>query len=205
MLGLFGARGTGKTVAALRYLKAARPARLIVWDFKHDPTLAGLGQPVTELPALIRAMARPRYQLRYLVDHDRDVAAQFDLFCRAAWLAGDLTMFVDEVPEVTKPGRAPAAWKKIVNVGRQYTRADGQVVGITILGAGQRAAECDKSFISNLDVVRAGRMGHEDDARALAKKIGCAWSELMTLPDLVYFERAASDTTYVRGKLTFAK
>lgn len=205
MVGLFGARGTGKTVAAKRYLYAAKPARMVLWDFKHDPTLASVGCPFHDLPALIRAMRAPRWQLRYMVDHDADMKAQFDLFCRAAWLAGDLTLFVDEVPEVTKPGRAPPAWKKIVNVGREYTRADGQVVGISILAAGQRAAECDKSFIANLDVVRAGRMGYEDDARALAKKIGCQWAELMNLPDLEYFERTAGSAAPTRGKLTFRK
>lgn len=205
MVGFFGARGTGKTVAAVRYVKAAKPARLAVWDYKHDPRMAAVGRPYTELASMIKAMRTARFQLRYLVDHDKDTAAQFDLFCRAAWLAGDLTIFVDEVPEVTKPGRAPPAWKKIVNVGREYTRGDGRVVGITILAAGQRAAECDKSFISNLDIVRAGRMGHEDDARALAKKIGCAWSELMTLPDLHYFERGAGSVAFSRGVLTFTK
>lgn len=205
MRGFFGARGTGKTVAAVRHLKAAKPARLIVWDFKHDPGLAGVGKPIRAIPDLVRAMAAPRFALRYLVDHDRDIGEQFDYFCRAAWLAGDLTLFVDEVPEVTKPGRAPPAWKKIVNVGREYTRGDSRVVGITILAAGQRAAECDKSFISNLDVVRAGRMGHEDDAKALAKKIGCSWSDLMTLPDLHYFERAAGSVAFARGQLRFTK
>lgn len=205
MIGLFGARGTGKTVAAKRYLARTRPARLMVWDFKHDPMLLGMGREMRELPALIRAMAAPRWQLRYLVDHDRDIGAQFDAFCRAAWLAGDLTMCVDEVPEVTKPGRAPPAWKKLVNVGRNYTRSDGVVVGVSIIGVGQRAAEVDKSFLSNLDIVRAGRMGHEDDARALSNKIGCDWRDLMTLPDLEYFERAAGATAPERGRLSFGR
>lgn len=205
MVGLFGARGTGKTVAARQWLKKRAPPRLLVWDFKHDPTLADLGRPYADLPALIRAMAAPRWQLRYPVNHDADIRAQFDLLCRAAWLAGDLTLFVDEVPEVTKPGRAPPAWRKLVNVGRNYARADGAIVGVSILAAGIRAAECDVSFRANLDIVRAGRMAHEDDARALSKNIGCDWRELMTLPDLHYFERAASEAAYSRGIITFAK
>ncbi|MCM2250838.1 MAG: hypothetical protein NDJ19_00625 [Ramlibacter sp.] len=204
MVGFFGARGTGKTVGALRYLRAARPARLIGWDYKHDPTLSGLGREVTALPALIRAMRADRFALRYLVDHDRDIAAQFDLFCRAAWLAGDLTMFVDEVPEVTKPGRAPPAWKKLVNVGRQYRRADGRVVGVSILAAGQRAAEVDKSFMANLDVVRSGRLGHEDDARTMGKLLGVPWAELLALPDLAWVERTAGGAVS-RGRISFTK
>ncbi|MDB5966151.1 MAG: hypothetical protein JWQ72_2651 [Polaromonas sp.] len=202
MAGFFGARGTGKTIAAKRWIAARKPPRLIVWDYKHDPGMADLGRPITELPALCAAMKAPRFQLRYLVNFDGDVKAQFDVFCRAAWLAGDLTMFVDEVPEVTAPGRAPAAWKKCVNVGREYTRHDGQVVGLTILGAGQRAAEVDKSFLSNLDVMHCGRMGHDDDAKAVAKKLGCSWLDLMQLPDLHWIERTNGEPA-TRGVLSF--
>lgn len=205
MLGFFGARGTGKTVGAKRHLMTARPARLLVWDFKHDPGLADVGRPVASLPELLRAMCAQRWQLRYLVDHDQDMVAQFDKFCRAAWLAGDLTLFVDEVPEVTKPGKAPPAWRKLVNVGREYTRADGAVVGITIIGNGQRTREVDKSFMANLDVLRVGRMGHDDDAKAMAAAIGCDWRELMSLPDLEFFERRAGSVAPTRGRITFTK
>lgn len=204
-VGLFGATGTGKSVAAKRYLQQLRAPRVLVWDFKHDPMLRDVGRPFNELPALIRAMAAPRWQLRYLVDHDRDIKDQFTLFCRAAHAAGDLVLFVDEVPEVSAPGRAPPAWKKIVNTGREYERADGRVVGIAIIAAGQRAAECDKSFIANLDIVRAGRMGHEDDARAMGNVIGCDWRELLRLPDLEYFERSAGSVAPTRGRITFSK
>jgi hypothetical protein len=202
-VGAFGARGVGKTQWAKRWLKARAAPRLAAWDYKHDPALSDLGQAFTSLPDMCRAMAAKRFSVRYLVDHDGDVAAQFDLFCRACWLAGDLDMYVSELPEVSKPGRAPAAWKKCVNVGREYKRHDGQIVGITILADAQRAAECDKSFISNLDLIHCGRMGHDDDAMAVAKKLHCPWQELMTLPDLHYFERAPGALTFTRGVLTF--
>lgn len=204
MVGFFGARGTGKTVGAVRHIKAARAPRFVAWDFKHDPRLEGIGRPIDSMPALIRAMAAPRWQLRYLVDHDADIKAQFDLFCRAAWLAGDAVVYVGELPEVTAPGRAPAAWKKIVNVGREYRRADGHVVGLSIVGDGQRLAECDKSYTGNLDVIRCGRMGNEADARAAAALLNCDWRALLTLPDLDYFERRFGATAE-RGRLHFGK
>lgn len=204
MAGFFGGRGTGKTTGALAYIKARRPARLLAWDYKSDPRLAGLGRPLGSLPDVIRAMSGDRWQLRYLVDHDRDLRAQFDLFCRAAWLAGDALVYVGELPEVTAPGRAPAAWKKIVNVGREYSRpGDGRIVGLSIVGDGQRLAECDKSFTSNLELIRCGRMGHEDDARAAARLLNCPWGELMTLPNLAYFERRQGDVFPQRGVLRF--
>lgn len=201
----FGARGTGKTAFVVQRLKADNPGRLLVWDFKHDPALEGIGKPMDKLPALIGACKSPAFKLRYLVDHGRDLSAQFDLFCQAAWLAGDVTIFVDELPEVTKANRAPAAWRRCVNIGRLYRSADGREKSIAIIGAGQRPAECDKSFISNCDLIHTGRLSHADDARALAPSIGCDWRELLTLPDLHWIEREAGKIEPARGVLQFRK
>ena len=136
----FGARGTGKTVWVRQQIEAAKPARLLVWDFKHDPGLEGVGQAVASMPELIRACKSKAFGMRYLVDHGRDLQAQFDLFCQAAWLSGNVLVFVDELPEVTKANRAPMSWRRIVNIGREYRGGDGQLRHISIIGAGQRPA-----------------------------------------------------------------
>lgn len=201
----FGARGTGKTAWVKQTIEKARPARLMIWDFKHDPALEALGQATASLPALITALKKPRFALRYLVDHGRDIHAQFDMFCQAAWLAGDVLLFVDELPEVTKANKAPAAWRRCVNVGRLYRGHDGKERSISIIGAGQRPAECDKSFISNCDVIHTGRLSHAGDARELAQSIGCDYRMLMTLPDLHWVERAAGQVEFSRGILTFLR
>lgn len=203
MVGAFGARGVGKTAWARRWIEARRPQRLAVWDYKHDPMLVGLGRPIDTLPELCKAMIAPRFKVQYLVDHDGDVKAQFDVFCRACWLAGDMLAYVTELPEVTGPGRAPKSWKKCVNVGREYRRHDGRIVGLTIVGDGQRMPEIDHAFTSNLDIIHCGRMGDEDDARAAAKKLGVPWPELLTLPDLHWVERAHGEPAARRGVLTF--
>lgn len=204
-VGHFGATGTGKTVRARQRIEEWTPARLIVWDFKHDPGLDGCGREVRDLAELCQAMKANTFALRYIVDHDGDIARQFDIFCRAAWLAGNLVMFVDEVPQVSAPGRAPKSWQKIVNIGREYRRHDGKIVGIAIIAAGQRPAECDKSFIANLDGVWCGRLGYEEDAKVMARKIGAQgweWMHLMNLPDLHYVERFAGRDVEV-GTLQF--
>lgn len=201
----FGARGTGKTVWVRQQIEAARAARLLVWDFKHDPGLEGIGQPVHRLPDLIRSCKQKTFQLRYLVDHGRDLVAQFDLFCQAAWLAGNCLVFVDELPEVTKANRAPPAWRRIVNIGREYRGQDGQLRHISIIGAGQRPAECDKSFISNCDVIHTGRLSHLGDAKQISDFMGCDHLELMRLADLEFIERRPGQIDPVRGKLEFKK
>jgi hypothetical protein len=201
----FGARGTGKTVWVRQQIEAAKPPRLLVWDFKHDPGLEGIGQPVRSLPDLIRGCKTKTFRLQYLVDHNRDLVAQFDLFCQAAWLSGNCLVFVDELPEVTKANKAPAAWRRIVNIGREYRGADGALRHISIIGAGQRPAECDKSFISNCDVIHTGRLSHAGDARQIAEFMGCDYAELMRLEDLHWIERRAGVVDAQRGKIIFSQ
>jgi hypothetical protein len=204
LAGAFGARGVGKTQWLVRWLKARKAVRLAAWDFKHDPALDALGcRSFTSLPDLCRAMVAPRFKVRYLVDHEKDLKPQFDLFCRAIWLAGDLDAYIGELPTVTGPGRAPKSWQQCVNIGREYTRHDGKLVGLTIAADAQRFAEVDRSFTSNLDVIHCGRFGDEDDARAAAKKLGCEWPELMQLPDLAFIEKIHGPAACTRGVLSF--
>lgn len=124
-------------------------------------------------------MKASAFSLRYLVAHQGDIHAQFDVFCKAAWQAGNVVMFVDELPEVTKANKAPPAWRRRVNVGRDYSGADGKRRWLSIIGAGQRPAECDKSFIANADVIHTGRLAHQTDARELAASLGCDFRDLL--------------------------
>lgn len=204
-IGAFGARGTGKTAWTIRQIKNAKPPRLLVWDFKNDPALEGVGQRCSSLPAMIGGAKAERFQIRYQVDHGRDIQAQFDLFCQAAWLAGNVMIMVDELPEVTKANKAPAAWRRVVNVGREYRGSDGKIKTISIIGVGQRPAECDKSFMTNLDVLHCGRLSHPADARKMADSLGCDFRQLMNLPDLHWIEKEAAKTTFSTGILTFSK
>ncbi len=204
-IGVFGATGTGKGLWTIRQIQAANPPRLMVWDFKHDPWLKGIGQDVRTPQELAFRTAEKEFKVRYLVDHDRDIDIQFEFFCKVAWARSRLLMFVDELPEVTKANRAPALWRKCVNVGRSYTAPDGKPGHLSIIGAGQRAAETDKSFIGNLDVLHVGRMGNDADARALAGYLGCNWRELLTLPDLHYIERVVGQSEPLRGNITLQK
>lgn len=195
-----GARGTGKTAWMVR--QCERDTRLAVWDFKHDPNLARIADTYTDLPSFIRALAAPTFRARYLVDHGRDIPAQFDLFARACWAAGCLRMFVAELPEVTKAGRAPASWRRCVNVGRDYVAA-GQRKWLAIIAEAQREAEVDKSFTGNCDVIHLGRLGNVNDCKRFAAMWGLDVGELATLPDLHWIEKRADSPHLVRGVLSF--
>lgn len=205
VLAAFGARGTGKTAWVKQQIAAMRPPRLMIWDFKHDPALVSVGTPFTALPGFIRALEQPTFQLRYLVDHSRDIHAQFELFCLAAWEAGCVVMFVDELPEVTKANKAPPAWRRCVNIGRDYRlQSKKGAQWLSIIGAGQRTKECDKSFIGNADVIHTGRLTNVADAKDLAQAMGCDFRDLLGLADLEWIERRVGQTTTTRGKLTFS-
>lgn len=198
----FGARGTGKTAAFVQLVDRVKPARLMVWDFKHDPMLKDMGQPHRTMTQFLYSTRARTFTSRYLVDHSKDIHEQFDVFCRIAWAEGNLWMAVDELPEVTKANKAPPIWRKCVNVGRDYTEG-GMRKSLTIVGLGQRPGECDKSFISNCDVYHVGRLTFKADAVAMADPMGCEFRELMTLPDLHYIEKEARKPEFSRGVLSF--
>ena len=205
MVGIFGARGTGKNVYAVQLLKRLKPARLVIWDHKHDPGMSNFGTTFTDLGQAIRAMKPGGFQVRYMPDHSRDVQAQFDLFCRAAFAAGNLTLMIDELPEVTKANRAPAAWRQCVNVGRLYRGPDGKERTLTIMGLGQRPSECDKSFMNNLDILHTGRIASVNDAKTLADLLAVDYRKVMALPDLHWIERRQGTAEPVTGVLSFSK
>lgn len=209
LVAVFGARGTGKTAWIRQRIDQQRPQRLAVWDFKHDPALRGLGTDIMvrsadDLTRYGRALKAPSFRVVLMPDSGQALAEQFELFCLGCWFAGNLTMFVDELPEVTKANRAPPAWRRCVNVGRDYTGPDGQRRALTIIGAGQRPAECDKSFIANADIVHSGRLGFKTDARELAEVLNASADELMRLPDLHWIERRAGQVEPERGVLSFS-
>lgn len=198
----FGARGTGKTAWIRQQLASAAPPRLMVWDFKHDASLRDVGTPYADWRAFVAACGRPAFRARWMVDQGRDVHQQFEAFCRVAWAAGCLVIFVDELPEVTRANRAPPAWRRCVNVGRDY---DGGTKWLSIIAAGQRPTEVDKSFLSNCDVIHTGRLAYAEDARLFARMWGIDPAEITNLPDLAWIEKQASVAGVQRGTLDFEK
>lgn len=197
----FGARGTGKTSWVTQLIKAQNPPRLMVWDYKHDHGLHDVGKPFTRWAQFVAECKKPAFQARYLVSPDHDPHEQFSAFCELAWREGNLMMFVDEVGEVTKANKAPGPWRKCVNVGRSY---DHGRKALSIIGANQRPAEVDKSFLANCDVIHTGRLGDIADAKRFAASWGIDAAELVNLPDLHWVEKRAETSEIFRGVLSFS-
>ena len=93
----------------------------------------------------------------------------FDLFCRCAWLwirvmahrGKHVCLIVEELADVTPPGKAPQSWGQIV---RKSLRYNPRIYALT-----QRPAESDKTVMGNATILRCHSMATPDDRRTMAK------------------------------------
>lgn len=192
-----GATGSGKTVWTRQQVKACR--RLLVWDALGEWSRLGLVLPVDGLGLLRgiihqqldgkRAPARVGYTGPGSVKH-------FEAFCRLAWVwlrIAPGALVVEELADVTTPGRAPAAWGEIVRKGRHY---QAQVYAIT-----QRPAESDKTILSNAAAVHCGMMAYPRDRAYMAEVLDVPQREVAALGPLQWIERDMRTRELRRGKV----
>lgn len=192
-----GSRGTGKSAWVRQYLYRMKPARLAIWDYMDEHDWAG--PAVHDLGAAIRLMASARFVVRFVPSHDDDVKAlQFEKWCRACMVAGNLTAYVEELAFVTTAHKAPPGWRAMCLLGRHHRHR------VSIIGTSQRPNQVDKEFLSNADLIHCGRLGNGMDAKAAAEVLAVHYSEVQRLPDLAYIERATGDIDPTRGLLSFA-
>lgn len=191
-----GSRGTGKSAWVLQYLQAMKPPRLALWDYMDEAEWAG--PAVHDIGAAIRAMAAASFCIRFVPSHDEEVTPlQFEAWCKACMLAGNLTAYVEELAFVTTAHKAPAAWRAMCLLGRHARHR------VSIIGTSQRPNQVDKEFLSNADLVHCGRLGNAPDAKAAAAVLAVHHIEVQRMPDLHYIERATGSIEPTRGVLTF--
>lgn len=95
----------------------------------------------------------------------------FDHFCRLAWVwvrmeavrGQRVALVVDELADVTSPGKAPPAWGEIVRKGMEFAP---RVYGIT-----QRPTEADSTLRGNALLIRTHAMGWADDRKLMARAL----------------------------------
>lgn len=162
-----GMTGSGKGVSIERRLNELKPARLLIWDPRGE--YEKQARAYTNLGALVEAFVKAGggpIKARYVHAGRVPVDKAFGLVCQLAFQAGDLVLLAEELAEVTKPSWAPDAWRRCVTQGRHK--------GMTIIGATQRPALIDKTFLGNCTMVRCCMLGYEDDQRAMSKELRCA-------------------------------
>lgn len=185
-----GARGTGKSAWVKQHLARTAPKRVAVWDFMREYP------GPTDLASAIRAMRAPAFTSVFQPSHDAKLCErQFELWCTAVYMAGNITAIVEELGYVTKPTSAPPGWRKLTLLGRHQR--------VSIIGTSQRPASIDKDFLANCDLVHCGRLAYKPDADKAAMVLGVDADELLRLPDLAWVERKAGACDASRGTLTF--
>lgn len=169
--GYLGASGSGKGLSIRQRLRTLKPVRLLIWDARDE--YAAHAEAVHDLAELVRRVAAAgsgRFALRYVPGPTVTLRDAFGVVCQLAFRSGRLLMLAEELSDVTAPSWAPPAWRQLTTQGRHR--------GLHLIGAAQRAAMVDKSFLGCCTLLRVGALGYAADRRAMA-------TELDTRPELV--------------------
>lgn len=194
---VIGASGSGKSAYIKGEIRRRKPRRLLIYDPEGE--YAKFGRVVSHLEDVHKVLtqagpAKP-FKLVFAPHADPGRAVkQFELLCRIAFHTGNLLLIAEELADVTQPQKAPVGWSMISRRGRKR--------GVQVIGATQRPASIDKTFLGNCTQVRAGRLLYEEDARAVGKVLGVPHLELLSLAPLHYIQRRPPEPAE-RGVLTF--
>lgn len=178
-----GASGSGKGVSINRRLKELKAAghltRLLIWDPRDE---YGVWAPrYSEFSSLLGAFKHAKggpVRARFVPGPSVKLPDAFDFVCRLAFQAGALVFLAEELSDVTTASHAPASWRQVITQGRHKA--------LHVLGAAQRPALIDKTFLGNCTYIRCFTLRYADDRRAMAKAIDCPeqWvGELQTVED----------------------
>lgn len=196
-----GTTGSGKGVSIREHLKTERPARLLVWD-----PLGEYGQFVTtttpKLADLAKHASGAAFRVAYYPGADPNgYADKFALFCRIAFAAGNCTVLIEELSDVTKPSYAPLPWRRLTKQGRHR--------GLRLIAASQRPADVDKNFFGGCTYIRVFTLRYADDEKAMAAVMKVPVAEIAALmtteagnvTTINYIERDFRDQKTTKGTI----
>lgn len=170
-----GASGSGKGVSIGRRLAELKPHRLLIWDprneyGKHAPQYGTLPELVG---AFKNAGPAGKVRARYVPHPDADMGEAFGLVCNLAFAAGRLLLLAEELSDTTRASWAPPAWRRVITQGRH--------VGLHVLGAAQRPALIDKTFLGNATLIRCFTLRNAADRRTMAEALDVPLQDITAL------------------------
>jgi hypothetical protein len=200
---ILGASGSGKTSYVMAEIKRAKPSRLLIWDTKGEFAAEGYGVAVSSMSALVAAVAaagkRGGFRLAYrpTIGTEKQMSEAFNVFCRVAFAAKNLTVIAEELSDVTTASHAVAGWRRLTSQGRTE--------GVTLYGLSQHPASIDKHFFGNASFIRAGRLNYESHIRTVANVIGVPKDEIQNMLPLQWVSKDMNTGKVERGKVPFRK
>lgn len=138
----------------------------------------------------------PPARIAYRVPVNRK---NFEVFCALAWIYCQVhggALVVDELADVTTPGKAGDAWGEIC----RKSRASGSWVYATT----QRPQEADKTCQGNATLIHCGMMSDSNDVIYLARRLlggSVTVQQVAALKPLEYIERDIRTHTITTGKV----
>jgi len=167
-----GATGSGKGVSIRDHLKREKTSRFVCWDPLRE--YGAFGRTVATISDLCRELAKPAFSVCFWPGAEVGAfAPKFDLFCRAVFAAGNCTVHIEELADVTTPSHAPPSWRRITKQGRHR--------GLRVIAATQRPADCDKAFLSGVTYIRAFMLRWPKDKKVIAECMDEPLSEVSSL------------------------
>jgi len=181
---VIGASGTGKGLWIKQQLAALQPPRLICWDFKNE--YGDFARTEATLDGIRRAMLAAGsggLRLRYLPRGagEKNVRKEFEALCELVYAFGHCVFIAEELSNVTTPGWAPAAWRKMTTSGRHEA--------VHIIGATQNPALVDKTFLGNCTLVHVCALREYPHRQYVARSIDAPLQSVTDLQQFEYIER----------------
>jgi hypothetical protein len=181
-VGILGATGCGKTTELKKRLAEKSRPRTLIWSPKealdnYAALFAGsvIVSTASEVLTIVKKAGKGgKFHIVFqpTLDQKRDMAL-FDIVCKIALAAGNLTLVVDELHSVTQAANAVHGWRKLNFMGRGY--------GVHVFGLSQRPASVDKAFMGSLSSIHVGRLPHPPDQKAVAEVLGVNRGEIAAL------------------------
>jgi len=185
-----GSSGSGKSAWVKQQDEVKKASRLVVWDIDDEYAQVPQIKTYTTISALAAALAKNKKgRFRYVGGF-----SHFGNFCRAVFAWGNCTAVIEELADVTSPGKAPDGWGQLVRRGRKR--------GITIYAVTQRPAESDKTIMGNASLIHCGRMQKQTDQKYMSGEMNIHFEKIQALKPLEYLETTNLGEKYT-GKVTF--
>lgn len=156
-----GTTGSGKGVSIKEKLDELGHLPLLIWDPRDEyQDYAPVNMDgFTRAAQQIRAGKCPK--VRFVHDGKSPIAEAFATVCAVVFWAGNCVFLAEELSDVTTASLAPPEWKRIITQGRHQ--------GLVVIGAAQRPALIDKTFLGNTTYIRCFSLRYDDDRKAMAK------------------------------------